>query len=305
MPIKIQDKLPAFDVLSSENIFVMTETRAARQDIRPLKIIILNLMPTKITTEVQLLRVLSNTSLQVEVELMHPVTHESKNTPQQHLQIFYKSFEEVRHNKYDGMIITGAPVETMDFEHVDYWPEIVEIMKWSLTNVTSTLHICWGAQAGLYYHYGVPKKHLDQKMSGVFSHRIYKKTEPLVRGFDDDFLAPHSRYTEVRKEDISGVEGLEIISDSDEAGIYIVMGHKGRLIFVTGHSEYDPLTLKEEYDRDLAKGINPQVPRNYFPGNDPVKPPCVAWRSHAHLLFSNWLNYYVYQMTPYDISTIK
>lgn len=305
MPIKVQDKLPAIDVLSRENIFVMTESRAVMQDIRPLKIVILNLMPTKITTEIQLMRVLSNTALQVEVDLLYPVTHVSKNTSQDHLESFYKSFDEISPHKYDGMIVTGAPIETLDYEHVDYWTEITRIMEWSLTNVTSTLHICWGALAGLYYHYGVPKKHLEKKMSGVFSHRIHKKTEPLVRGFDDDFLAPHSRYTEVCREDMEGIEGLEIISDSDEAGIYIVMGHQGRFIFVTGHSEYDPLTLKEEYERDLLKGINPAVPKNYFPDDNPTLQPRVSWRSHAHLMFSNWLNYYVYQMTPYDISTIR
>ncbi|MDC7235582.1 MAG: homoserine O-succinyltransferase [Spirochaetales bacterium] len=304
MPVRIPDKLPATDILSNENIFVMTETRAMHQDIRALKILILNLMPIKITTETHLLRLLSNSPLQVEVDLIQPATHTSRNTPQEHLQVFYRTFEEVRNKKYDGMIVTGAPVETMEFEEVNYWDEIVSILEWSKTNVTSTLHICWGAQAGLYYHHGVRKHHIDTKMSGVFSHRISDRKVPLVRGFDDNFLAPHSRHTEVRREDIENIPGLKIVSESDEAGIYIVINEDGKQIFVTGHSEYDPLTLKEEYERDLAKGMNPVIPRNYFPGNNPALPPAVSWRSHANLLFSNWLNYYVYQVTPYNIDDI-
>ncbi len=304
MPIKIQDGLPAAEVLNKENIFVMTETQAVAQDIRPLKIVILNLMPLKKTTEVHLLRLLSNSSLQIEVELIRTATYESKNTAPEHLSTFYKTFNEIKHKKYDGMIITGAPIETMDFEQVDYWEEIKEILKWTETNVTSTLHICWGAQAGLYYHYGVPKHPVANKISGVFEHSVLNTMEPITRGFDDNFLAPHSRHTEVRREDIEKIDNLDIISESEKAGIYIVVARKGRQIFVTGHSEYDPLTLKDEYDRDLAKGMNPEVPKNYFPGDDSSKDPKVSWRSHANLLFSNWLNYYVYQMTPYDLDDI-
>ena len=304
MPVRIPDKLPATDTLSNENIFVMTETRAMHQDIRALKILILNLMPLKITTETHLLRLLSNSPLQVEVDLMRPATHDSKNTPQEHLQVFYKTFDEVKHLKYDGLIVTGAPVETLEFEEVNYWDEIVSILEWSKTNVTSTLHICWAAQAGLYHHFGVKKHPIDTKMSGVFSHKVLDKMVPLVRGFDDNFLAPHSRHTEVRREEIEGVSGLNIVSESEEAGIYIVESEDGKQIFVTGHSEYDPLTLKEEYERDLAKGMDPIVPRNYFPDDDPAQAPNVSWRSHANLLFSNWLNYYVYQVTPYNIEDI-
>ncbi len=305
MPVKIPDALPANEILTNENIFIMTETRAAHQDIRPLKILILNLMPLKINTEVHLLRLLANSPLQVEVDLIHPSTHTSKNTPQEHMQVFYKTFSEVSHKKYDGMIITGAPVETMEFEEVNYWGEISEILEWSKCNVTSTLHICWAAQAGLYYHYGVKKHPIDEKMSGVFSHKVNNSKVALVRGFDDNFLAPHSRHTEVRREEIEHIRDLEIISESEEAGIYIVMDKTGKQIFVTGHSEYDPLTLKEEYERDLAKGMDPVVPKNYFPHDDPSREPNVSWRSHANLLFSNWLNYYVYQVTPYDIDSIQ
>ena len=305
MPIKIQDGLPAADILTRENIFIMTETRAVSQDIRPLKIVILNLMPLKKTTEVHLLRLLSNSSLQIEVELIHTATYESKNTASDHLSDFYKTFDKIKHNKYDGMIITGAPVETMEFEQVNYWSEIKEILKWTETNVTSTLHICWGAQAGLYYHYGIPKHSVENKISGVFEHNVLNIKEPIIRGFDDRFLAPHSRHTEVRREDIEKIDKLDIISESDEAGIYIVTARKGRQIFVTGHSEYDPLTLKDEYERDLKKGMNPVIPRNYFPDDDPSANPKVSWRSHAHLLFSNWLNYYVYQMTPYNLNDIN
>ena len=304
MPVRIPDKLPATDILTNENIFVMTETRALHQDIRALKIMILNLMPVKITTEAHLLRLLSNSPLQVEVDLVRPSTHVSKNTPQEHLKTFYRTFDQVKDRKYDGLIITGAPVETMAFEEVSYWDEIKQIMEWSRTMVTSTLHICWGAQAGLYYHYGVKKHPIETKMSGVFCHSINDRTAPIVRGFDDNFWAPHSRHTEVRHDEIEKVPGLKIISESEEAGIYIVTNQSGRQIFVSGHSEYDPLTLKEEYERDLAKGMNPEVPRNYFPDDDPSESPRVSWRSHANLLFSNWLNYYVYQVTPYNIEDI-
>lgn len=304
MPVRIPDKLPATDILTNENIFVMTETRALHQDIRALRIMILNLMPVKITTEAHLLRLLSNSPLQVEVDLVRPSSHVSRNTPQEHLKTFYRTFDQVKDQKYDGLIITGAPVETMAFEEVSYWDEIKEIMEWSRTMVTSTLHICWGAQAGLYYHYGVEKHPIETKMSGVFCHGINDRKAPIVRGFDDRFWAPHSRHTEVRHEEIEKIPGLRIISESEEAGIYIVTNQSGRQIFVSGHSEYDPLTLKEEYERDLSKGMNPQIPRNYFPGDDPSQPPRVSWRSHANLLFSNWLNYYVYQVTPYNIEDI-
>lgn len=304
MPIMIQDGLPAINVLREENIFVITESRAVHQDIRPLKILILNLMPLKIVTENQLLRMLSNSPLQCEVELMLPSTHKSKNTPREHLKTFYKTFDDVKEQKFDGLIITGAPVENLDFEDVDYWPEIVQIMEWAAEHVFSTLYICWAAQAGLYHHYAVPKHPIDQKMSGVFSHRVNDRSIPLVRGFDDGFYAPHSRHTEIRRQDLEGKDGLKILSESDIAGIYIVMCEDGRHIFVTGHSEYDPLTLKDEYERDLKKGLNPQIPQNYFPNNNPSKPPVIQWRSHAHLLFSNWLNYYVYQATPFDLEAI-
>lgn len=305
MPIKIADKLPATKQLTKENIFVMTEKRAARQDIRPLKIAIVNLMPEKIQTETQLLRLLSNSPLQVEVDLIQMTSHVSKNTPKSHLSAFYKTFSDIKDLKYDGMIITGAPVENMDFEEVDYWPELTEIMEWSKTHVTSTLHICWAAQAGLYYHYGVPKHALPEKCSGVFRHRVRRRTAKLVRGFDNIFYAPHSRHTEVRAEDIKKVPELEILADSKEAGVYIVTTKKGRRIFVMGHSEYDADTLRNEYFRDLARGLNPKIPVNYFQANDPSKKPVVRWRSHAHLLFSNWLNYFVYQITPYNIDDIK
>lgn len=305
MPIKIADKLPATKQLEKENIFVMTEKRAAKQDIRPLKIAIINLMPEKIKTETQLLRLLSNTPLQVEVDLIQMSTHKSKNTSEEHLSTFYKEFSDIKSSKYDGMIITGAPVENIDFNDVDYWDELSEIMEWSKTHVTSTLHICWAAQAGLYYHYGIPKYPLSQKCSGVFKHKVRRTTAKLVRGFDSTFFAPHSRHTEVRAEDIHKVSGLEILADSDEAGVYIVTTKKGRQIFVMGHSEYDADTLKNEYFRDLDKGMNPQVPANYFKNDDPKKKPVVRWRSHAHLLFSNWLNYFVYQITPYNIDEIN
>ena len=305
MPLKIHDALPAREILINENIFLMTEQEALTQDIRPLKIVILNLMPLKKTTEVHLLRLLSNSALQIEVDLIHTATYDSQNTTGDHLADFYKTFNTIKHHKYDGMIITGAPVEAMEFEQVNYWNEIKDILKWTETNVTSTLHICWGAQAGLYYHYGIDKHAVENKISGVFEHVVLNVKEPIARGFDDRFLAPHSRHTEIRRKDIEKIDKLEIISESEEAGIYIVIARKGRQIFVTGHSEYDPLTLKDEYDRDRKKGLNPPVPKNYFLEDDPEKMPKVSWRSHAHLLFANWLNYYVYQETPYDLNDIK
>ena len=305
MPIRIPDKLPATNQLRSENIFVMSETKAMHQDIRPLKIAIVNLMPTKIATETQLLRLLSNSPLQVEIQLIQMHSHDSKNTSQEHLSTFYKTFDSIKEERFDGMIITGAPVENMEFEEVDYWEELKEIMDWSTTHVTSTFHICWAAQAGLYYHYGVPKYPLEKKCSGVFEHKVNRRTSKLVRGFDNVFYAPHSRNTEVRAEDIKKVKELEILADSKEAGVYIVFTKGGRRIFVMGHSEYDADTLSKEYFRDLEKGINPEIPVNYFPGDNTDKKPIVRWRSHASLLFSNWLNYFVYQITPYDIKTIK
>ncbi|MDI3548287.1 MAG: homoserine O-succinyltransferase/O-acetyltransferase [Halanaerobiales bacterium] len=304
MPIKIPNDLPAVEVLQQENIFVMTEERAIHQDIRSLKILILNLMPTKITTETQILRLLGNSPLQVDIFFLHPRTHKSKNTKEEHLIKFYNTFDEIKNQKFDGMIITGAPVEQLDFEEVDYWEELKEIMSWSRHNVFSTFHICWGAQAGLYYHFGVPKIPLAEKMFGVFKHTVSKKNVKLLRGFDDEFLAPHSRHTGIDREDILKVEELEILSESEEAGVYIVARKDGRQIFVTGHSEYDPLTLKSEYLRDLKKGLDISLPRNYFPDDDPGKEPVVRWRAHANLLFSNWLNYYVYQETPYDLNQI-
>lgn len=305
MPIKIPNNLPATEILTRENIFVMTEERAIHQDIRPLRIAILNLMPTKIVTETQLLRLIGNIPIQVDVVLLHPKTHTSKNTSAEHLETFYKTFDEVQHEKFDGLIITGAPVEQLDFQEVNYWNELTEIMDWSVHNVFSTFHICWAAQAGLYHHYGVPKYPLPEKVFGVFKHRVVKQNVKLLRGFDDFFYAPHSRHTEVRAEDIEKVKELEILSVSDEAGIYIVEGLGGRQVFVTGHSEYDADTLKYEYDRDIAKGMKMQLPKNYFPNDDPTQRPLVRWRSHANLLFANWLNYYVYQETPYNLNEIK
>ena len=305
MPIRVPDKLPATKQLRNENVFVMSETRAMHQDIRPLKIAIVNLMPTKITTETQLLRLLSNSPLHVEIDLIGMDSHTSKNTSAEHLETFYKTFKDIKDQKYDGMIITGAPVENYDFKDVDYWDELVSIMEWSKTHVTSTFHICWAAQAGLYYHYGIPKYSLDKKLSGVYKHKVNRRTAKLVRGFDNEFYAPHSRYTEVRAEDIKKVKELEILAESDEAGVYIVFTKGGRQIFVTGHSEYDADTLLNEYLRDVGRGINPDIPKNYFPDDNPDKKPVVRWRSHANLLFSNWLNYFVYQITPYDIDSIK
>lgn len=305
MPIKIPDSLPANKILNSENIFVMTEKRAITQDIRPLKIALVNLMPTKITTETQLLRLLGNSPLQVEFDFINTATHNSKNTPAAHLSSFYKDFEMIKDQKYDGMIITGAPVEKMEFEDVDYWDELKKIMEWSNTNVTSTLHICWAAQAGLYYHFGIPKIALDKKLFGVFEHKVMRKKAMLVRGFDEVFYAPHSRYTTVLESDIRKSNDLQIMAASDEAGIYIVTSKDKKKIFVTGHSEYDKFTLHEEYMRDLEKGMNIDIPKNYYPNNNPKNTPVMRWRSHANLLFTNWLNYYVYQTTPYDITKIK
>ncbi len=304
MPLNIPDKLPSVEILEKENIFVMKETIAVHQDIRPLRIAILNLMPLKIKTETHLLRLLSNTPLQVEIVLLHTKNHISKNTPIEHLKAFYKTFEEIRENKLDGMIITGAPIEHLEFEDVDYWGELQKIMDWTQTHVTSTMFICWGAQAGLYHFYKVPKYPLKQKLFGVFDHSLLIENVPLVRGFDEIFQAPHSRYTEVRVEDILPVEELQIVSVSDEAGIYLVTDKLGKQIFVTGHSEYDPSTLKEEYERDISKGLSIEIPKYYFPDNDPKQLPRVRWKSHANLLFYNWLNYYVYQATPFNIDDI-
>ncbi len=304
MPIKLPDHLPAKEILSNEGIFVMGEDRAYHQDIRPLKVAILNLMPLKEVTEVQLLRLLGNSPLQVEITLLFPKSHDSQNTPVEHLKSFYHTFDEVKNQKFDGLIITGAPIELMDFEEVDFWQELTEIMEWSKSNVTSTMHICWGAQAGLYYHYGVPKIILDKKISGVFPHYKNPYHDKLLRGFDDIFYVPHSRRTEVRREDIINTGKVVILSESDESGVYIASAKHGRQIYVMGHSEYDALTLKNEYMRDLAKGINPEVPKHYFKDDDPNNIPLVRWRSHSNILFSNWLNYYVYQETPYDVEKI-
>ena len=305
MPIKIPNALPATDTLRSENIFVMTETRAMTQDIRPLQILLLNLMPTKIDTETQLARVLGNTPLQIELELIAPSGHVSKNTSKEHMLAFYKTFDQVKHRTFDGLIITGAPVELMDFEEVDYWPELCEIMEWSKTHAHSTLHICWGAQAGLYYHYGIPKHQLDKKLFGVFKHTVEDPNYILFRGFDDKFWVPHSRNTTVAREDIEAVPGLKVLSASPEAGVYAVKSPESKQVFLMGHAEYDPDTLKKEYLRDVAAGVDILLPENYFPENDPAQPPIVRWRSCAHLLYANWLNYCVYQTTPYDISEIK
>ncbi len=304
MPIKIPNQLPATKVLGEENIFVITETRALTQDIRPLQILILNLMPTKIVTETQLARLLGNTPLQVEPELLMMSTHKSKNTSAEHMLAFYKTFDEVRHRNFDGMIITGAPVENMPFEEVEYWEELCEIMEWSKTHVTSTFHICWGAQAALYYHYGINKVALPKKLFGVFPHKVDHKGSILFRGFDDTFMVPHSRHTTVLREDIEAVDGLKILSSSDEAGVYAVSTDGGRQIFITGHSEYDAGTLNLEYVRDKNAGKPIEIPVNYFPNDDDTAEPQVSWRSSANLLFSNWLNYFVYQTTPYDISAI-
>lgn len=304
MPIRIPNDLPAAEVLQKENIFVMKQERATTQDIRPLEIVVLNLMPTKVVTETQLTRLLGNTPLQVHLELMHTSTHKSKNVSEDHLLSFYKTFDELKHRKFDGMVITGAPVEQMDFEDVDYWDELCGIMEWSKTHVHSTFHICWGAQAGLYYHYGIRKYPLKEKLFGVFPHHVDYKRAILLRGFDDTFYVPHSRHTTVLREDIEAVPGLKILASSPQAGVYAIMNKEGHQIFITGHAEYDPLTLQTEYLRDKKLGKPICVPENYYPDDDDTKEPIVRWRGHANLLFSNWLNYFVYQTTPYDIMTI-
>jgi len=304
MPVKIPSTLPARAVLESEHVFVMDEDRAIHQDIRALRVAILNLMPTKIATETQILRLLSNSALQVEITLLHTATHESKNVDADHLLEHYATFEDVKDEKFDGLIITGAPVEQLPFEQVDYWGELTQIMDWAERNVESTFYICWGAQAGLYHKYGIPKYDLPRKMFGVFEHRVLSREESLMRGFDDFFFAPHSRHTEIRREDIEKVPELKILAESDEAGVYIVASTDGRRLFITGHSEYDPFTLKGEYDRDVNKGLPIHVPNNYYPKDDPQRSPTVRWRGHANLLYANWLNYYVYQVTPYDPNQI-
>ena len=304
MPINVPNGLPAIAALEKENIFVMTEERAQTQDIRPLRIVILNLMPKKIETETQLLRLLGNTPLQVDVELLQTATHQSKNTPSEHLVKFYRTFKEVEKEKFDGMVITGAPVEQLPFEQVDYWQELCEIMEWTKTHVFSTFHICWGAQAGLYYHYGVPKYPLEEKRFGIFLHHTLTTTHPLLFGFDEEFWAPHSRHTEIRAQDIQKHKELAILAQSDEAGVYIVASMDGRQFFVTGHSEYDRDTLAGEYFRDLEKGLPISVPKHYFPQDDPNQKPPLVWRGHSGLLFANWLNYFVYQRTPYELSNI-
>ena len=305
MPIKIPNELPAVKTLNEENIFVMSHTRAVNQDIRPLKILILNLMPKKIETETQLSRLLGNSPLQVEIELIHTRSHESKNTSQAHMLSFYKVFDDIKNETFDGMIITGAPVEHLEFEEVEYWDELCEIMEWSKTHVWSTFHICWGAQAALYYHYGIKKYKLDKKLFGVFKHKADYKRAILLRGFDDEFYVPHSRHTTVKREDVEKIPELKILASSDEAGLYAVMTPQGRQIFITGHSEYDGDTLMHEYLRDITLGRDIDLPKNYFPDDDPTKEPIVNWRSHANLLYSNWLNYFVYQTTPYDITKIS
>lgn len=304
MPIQIPNDLPAAETLKNENIFVMNQTRAETQHIRPLEIVLLNLMPTKIVTETQLSRVLGNTPLQVHLELMMISSHKSKNTPEEHLLSFYKTFDELKDRKFDGMVITGAPVENLPFEEVDYWDELVRIMQWSKTHVHSTFHICWAAQAGLYYHYGIQKHPLPEKLFGVYRHHADYKRAILLRGFDDEFWAPHSRHTTIDRADVEEVPGLKILASSEEAGVYIIMNKEGRQIFVTGHSEYDPDTLEREYLRDKNQGLPIHVPVNYYPGDDDSKPPIVRWRGHGNLLYSNWLNYFVYQTTPYDLMAV-
>ncbi len=301
MPIKVRDNLPAKKILLDENIFVMDESRAFHQDIRPLKIIVLNLMPLKLETEVQILRLLGNSPLQIDISFMHMESHISKNTSAEYLDLFYNVFDDVKNKKFDGMIITGAPVEQLEFEDVTYWDELTQIMEWSKTNVTSTFHICWGAQAGLYYHYGVKKYPLNKKIFGVFPHRRIYQHIDLLRGFDDIFYVPHSRHTEVRREDIEKIDELIILSESEEAGVYIVSSTDGKQIFVMGHSEYNRETLKNEYERDKAKGIDIELPKNYFKNNDPNEEPIANWKAHSSLLYTNWLNYYVYQTTPYQL----
>ncbi len=304
MPVKIPSTLPARSVLERENIFVMGEQRARHQDIRPLKVAILNLMPTKVETETQLLRLLGNSALQVEITLLQTASYQPRNTAADHLVAHYKTFAQVYRQKFDGLVITGAPVEQLDFEEVDYWDELRAVMDWAETNVFSTFYICWAAQAGLYHRYRIPKFPLADKMFGVFPHRVLVRHEKLLRGFDDEFYAPHSRHTEVRADDVSRVDDLKLLAASDEAGVYLVASQDGRHVFVTGHSEYDPLTLKAEYERDVNRGLPIKVPRNYYPDDDPSRPPLVRWRGHANLLYSNWLNYHVYQVTPYDVKQI-
>lgn len=305
MPLNIPVTLPAVDELRKENIFVMDSDRASNQQIRPLKLLILNLMPIKIATETDLIRVLSNTPLQIEIDFLYMDTHTSKNTPQEHLDSFYKTFQEIKKSNYDGMIITGAPVEHMPFEEVNYWDEITEIFDWAKTHVTSSFFICWAAQAGLYYHYGVPKYPLEKKMFGVFEHKLNHPQNPIFRGFDDVFYVPHSRHTEVRVADIVSNPLLTLLSQSEDSGVYMVMARNGREFFITGHSEYSPNTLDTEYKRDVNKGLPIEIPRNYYPENNPEQEPVVRWRSHANLLFTNWLNYFVYQETPYDLEKIS
>ena len=305
MPLNLQKNLPAIELLKKEHIFVMDSLRAATQDIRPLRVVVLNLMPLKVTTETDLVRLLSNTPLQVEMDLMKIKGHTPKNTPIEHMRAFYKDFDQMKSEYYDGMIVTGAPVEQMPFEEVTYWEEIMEIFDWARTHVTSTLYICWAAQAGLYHFYGIPKYPLEKKMFGIFPHRALQPLHPIFRGFDDVFYVPHSRHTEVRSEDILRVPALTLLSESPEAGVYLVMARGGREFFVTGHSEYSPLTLDGEYRRDLGKGLPIEMPRNYYVDDDPAKGVLVRWRAHANLLFSNWLNYFVYQETPYDINNIQ
>ncbi len=304
MPIKIPNDLPAVKTLAGENIFVMTEKRAITQDIRPLKILLLNLMPKKIETETQISRILGNTPLQIELTLIRVKTHTAQNTSESHLISFYKTFEDVKNDRFDGMIITGAPVEQLEFEEVDYWDELCEIMEWSKKNVHSTMHICWGAQAGLYYHYGIKKQGLDKKLFGVFKHRVDKPKAMLMRGFDGEFYAPHSRYTTVKAEDVRNAAELQILASSDEAGINIISKKGGRQIFVMGHFEYDADTLDSEYKRDKAAGLDTAVPKNYYPYDNPLREPIVRWRAHGSLLFINWLNYFVYQSTPYDLKAL-
>lgn len=305
MPVNVPVSLPAVELLKKENIFVIDEQRASSQDIRPLRIGILNLMPLKIVTETDLLRLISNTPLQIQLDLIGTSMHESRNTPIEHIHTFYKKFDDIRNQNYDGFIITGAPVELVDFEDVDYWPELCEVFDWARTHVTSTLYICWAAFAGLYHHYGINKHIVDKKISGVFRHRVITPDNPIFRGFDDEFFVPHSRCCQLDRKEVDAAHQLTVLSESPESGIYMIMARNGREFFITGHSEYSPLTLDQEYRRDISRGLNPAIPENYYMDNDPQKGPLVRWRSHANLLFSNWLNYFVYQATPYDIRQIR